>query len=122
MLRTGLLVTVFALVAGVAAAQSSMNRSSAIHGQWKNQARIAVAVNMFVEAPTDSSPQAIKAQEDARRTIYEIAAGECTLLLKVIAEDCRLENVNVNINRHHRPQQPDGFTVRGNMGFRVTLK
>jgi len=117
MLRTGLLIAAFALVATAGSAESSMNR-----GQWQNQVRVSVSVNMFVAAPTDSSPQALIAQENARRKVYEVATRECAVLLDAMASDCRLENVNVNINRYQNPQQPEGFTVGGNMTFRVTLK
>jgi len=117
MLRAGLLIAVFALVGSVASAQSNVNRT-----QWPNQVRVAVSVNLFVAAPTDASPQAVKAQEDARRKIYEIAGRECALLLEVIASDCRLENVNVNVSRYHSPPRAEGFNINGNMGFRVTLK
>lgn len=117
MLRTGLLLALFSLTASVASAETSMSR-----GQWKNQVRVTVAVNMFVSAPTDASPRALKAQEDARRKVYEVASGECAVLLDVMASDCWLETVNVNVNRYHNPQQPEGFTIAGNMTFRVTLK
>jgi hypothetical protein len=117
MLRTGVLIAAFMLAASAAPAESVMSR-----GQWQNQVRVSVSVNMFVLAPTDSSPQAIKAQEDARRKVYQIAIRECALLLDVVASDCWLENVNVNINRHHNPQQPEGFAIAGNMNFRIMLK
>jgi hypothetical protein len=117
MLRTAFLISVFALAASVASAQSSMSS-----GQRNNQLRVSLTVQIFVVAPTDSSPEALKAQEDARRKVYEIATRECALLLDVIASDCRLENVNVNVNRYHNPQQPQGFNINGSMNFRVTMK
>jgi hypothetical protein len=119
MLRTGFLILAFALAATAASAQSSSDR-----GQWRNQVRVSVAVNFFVAAPTDSSPQALKAQEEARRKVYEIAHRECAVLLDVMADDCRMENmnVNINVNRNYNPQMGDGFTIAGNMSFRVNTK
>jgi len=42
-----------------------------------------------------------------------------------IASDCRLESVNVNIQRVNQfgnQQRPDGFNVNGNISFRIVPK
>ena len=42
-----------------------------------------------------------------------------------IASDCRLESVNVNIQRINQfgnQQRPDGFNVNGNITFRIVPK
>ena len=88
--------------------------------------RIALAVNLFVPAPNDDSEQALKAQESGRRMIYELAAHECTLLLDVLASDCRLESINVNVQRlpgnQFGQQRVEGFNINGNVGFRIAPK
>jgi hypothetical protein len=122
MLRTGILIALFALGVGVASAQSTVSPPGMRRGQWHSQVHVSVNVNMFVAAPTDSSPQALKAQEEARRKIYEIASHECAVLLDVMASDCQLENVNVNVNRYYNPQQSEGFNISGSMRLRVTPK
>jgi hypothetical protein len=85
------------------------------------QVRIQVNVNFFVQGRSDESEASQQAQERARRIIYEMGARECTLLRDVIASDCRIESINVNISRQHG-QTPEGFQAGGNFAFRVTMK
>lgn len=65
---------------------------------------------------------AVKAQENARRVLYDSAGRECELLKAVIASECRLESVNVNMNRTYGNQQPEGFNANGSFAYRVMLK
>jgi hypothetical protein len=53
-----------------------------------------------------------------------MAAHECDVILEVLAKECRLEsiNVNVNANRHHNNNVAPGYQVNGNIGLRVVLK
>jgi hypothetical protein len=85
------------------------------------QVRVSVGVNMFVPL-TDGGEQAIKAQEDARRLVYDLAARECAILRDVLASECRLESINVNVQRNQFGQQKDGLNVNGNVGFRIVPK
>lgn len=119
MLRMGFLVLALALTATAASADTMTAR-----GQQYAPVHVSVAVNFYVNAPTDGSAAALKAQADARRTVYEAATHECAVLLDTMASDCRLEqlNVNINVNRNYNPQIGEGFTVSGNMRFIVTLK
>jgi hypothetical protein len=84
--------------------------------------RVQVTVNFFVAGPTNDSDASLQAQEHARRAIYQTAGRKCEALRATIAEECRLETANVTINRQWMPQQQEGFTVGGNLTFRVTLK
>ena len=88
----------------------------------KGDIRVNVGMSFFVVAPTDDSEAAIKAQEQARRVIYESAARECDVLRAAIASDCRLESISINVNRQYGNQIPQGFNVSGNFTFHVTLK
>jgi hypothetical protein len=90
------------------------------------QVRISIAVNLFAPSPDGNNDQALKVQEDPRRAIYDLAGHECAVLRDVLASDCRLESVNVNVQRLG-PQNPgqarnDGFNINGNMAFRVVPK
>jgi hypothetical protein len=90
------------------------------------QVRISIAVNLFAPSSDGTNEQALKVQEDARRAIYDLAGHECTILRDVLASDCRLESVNVNV-QHVGPQNfgqqhTDGFNVNGNIAFRVVPK
>jgi hypothetical protein len=50
-----------------------------------------------------------------------MAAHECELLRGVLAKDCRMESVTININRQFGQQQ-EGLTINGSMNFQITLK
>jgi hypothetical protein len=128
MMRACLIVALTAAFATAVAAQTIEIRT----GQQPappasvEQVRISLGVNMFVAAPTDTSDEALKAQEAGRRTIYDLAAHECAILRDVLASDCRLESVNVNIqrvgNQFGNQQRTEGFTVNGNIGLRIVPK
>jgi hypothetical protein len=40
----------------------------------------------------------------------------------VMARDCRLESVNVNLSRQQQQPQVVGYQVMGNMAYQITLK
>jgi hypothetical protein len=84
------------------------------------QVRLNVAMNFFVSGSADLNERGLRAHEQARRTKYQVGARECAVLQDTIASGCRMEAMNVNLNRHQN-QQPEGFTVSGNMTFRITL-
>ena len=83
--------------------------------------RVQLAINFFVPGPTNDGEEATKIRDRARRAIYEMAWRECTLLEDTIAAECRLESINVNLNRQ-AGQQTEGFTASGQLGFRIAPK
>ena len=83
--------------------------------------RVQVNVSFQVPGMAGDSEEAVKAQENARRTLYTVADRECALLKEIIATECRLEAVNVNVNRQRNPGQ-DQINANGSMTYRVTLK
>jgi hypothetical protein len=83
--------------------------------------RIQAAVNSFFPGPTGDSDDALKLRERIRRSIYEMAAGECGLVQQVLAKTCWLESINVNLNRQPSGQV-DGYSASGNFVLRITLK
>lgn len=91
-------------------------------GELRSEVRIQVNMNFFVTAQTGDPEAAMKAQENARRVLYDSAGRECELLKAVIASECRLESVNVNMNRTYGNQQPEGFNANGSFAYRVLLK
>jgi hypothetical protein len=88
----------------------------------EGQVRIQSSINFFVAGPSGDGDEAQKLRERARRIVYEMAARECDLLREVLAKDCRMEQVNVNIGRQFGQQQQEGYTVNGSMNFQITLK
>jgi hypothetical protein len=94
-------------------------------GRQDGSVKIQSTLNFFVPGPTGDSEEAHKLREKARRMIYETAARECDLLKETLAKDCRLENINSNINTNRQygsAQQQEGFTINGSMSFQITLK
>lgn len=83
--------------------------------------RIQVSVNLFFPGPSGDGDEAMKSRERARRAVYELAAGECSLVADVLAKTCRLESVSVNINRQPTGQT-EGYMAGGNFVLRATLK
>ena len=82
--------------------------------------RIQVTINLFFPGPTGESEEAVKLRERVRRSVYEMAANECPLVEQVLAKTCRLDSVNVSLNR--QAGQLEGYTAGGNFTLRVTLK
>ena len=124
MLRKYLLSALVAVFATAASAQTIVvNPRQSMAPVSAEQIRITVGVNTFVPAPADNGEEALKAQEAGRRMIYELAAHECAILLDVLASECRLESVNVNVqrsgNRFGNQGAPEGFNVNGNIGYRI---
>lgn len=92
----------------------------------ENMVRVQNSLSFFIPGPTGDSDEAQKLREKAQRTIYEMAGHECDVLRQVLAKDCRLESVNVNVNaanvRQFNQQQPEGLNVNGSMSLQINLK
>jgi hypothetical protein len=123
MLRT--FATIMFVIAGALAVRAEttivVNPKDRPMTMGAEQVRVSVGINMFV-AVTDGGEQAIKAQEDARRVVYDLAARECAVLRDALASECHLESINVNVQRNQFGQQRDGLNVNGNVGFRIVPK
>jgi hypothetical protein len=123
MLRTS--VTIMFVIAGALAVHAEttivVNPKDRPMMTGAEQVRVSVGINMFVPV-TDGGEQAIKAQEDARRVVYDLAARECAVLRDALASECHLESINVNVQRNQFGQQRDGLNVNGNVGFRIVPK
>lgn len=93
-----------ALLLGVSAASAQTAVVGVAQGRVQlaamgEQVRVSLSINMFVPTPEDEGAQALKAQEDGRKMIYEAATRECETLRATIASDCRLESININVQR-----------------------
>jgi hypothetical protein len=82
--------------------------------------RITVGVSTFAAAPNGDGDQALKAQEDGRRIIYDIAGRECAIMREVLASDCHLESININVqrvgvNRNFNEPKGEGFNSNGSI-------
>ncbi len=121
MMRALVVASLLIDLSGSANAQQSTVSRAAFPSQ-QDGVRVHVNINVFVPAPMDDSQAVIKAQEQTRRALYESAGRECEILRATIASDCRLESINVNMNRYSSPKRQEGFNASGGFGYRVTLK
>jgi hypothetical protein len=87
----------------------------------RREIRVQVSLNLFFAGPTGESEDAVKLRDRVRRSIYEMVAGECTLVEQVLAKTCRLESANISISRQPGGQI-EGYMAGGNFVLRVTLK
>jgi|SRR5436190_24149021 hypothetical protein len=116
-----------ALAAGLiltfAASATAQTVGQAPGQRQESTVRIQNNFNFFVAAPSDDSEEAQRLRERARRLVYELAARECTILLEVLAKECRLETVSSSVNRQqYNAQQPAGFTINGSMNLVISMK
>lgn len=113
------------LAATLAFCPSGVLAQDASHGasaeRREEPIRIQVNINLFFAGPSGESEEAVKLRERARRSVYEMAAGECAVVEQVLAKTCRLESVGVNINRQSGGQA-EGYMAGGNFVLRATLK
>jgi hypothetical protein len=110
------------ILAGTASAQNIVIQPRVGTADSKGEVRVQVNMTFFVPGPTNDSDASVQAQEKARRVLYDRAAHECEVLKASLASECRLESVNVNVNRNYGGGQTEGFNANGNFAFKVTLK
>ncbi len=125
MKRIILTVALFALLplapASAPALAQSLRPERIAFGPRTETARVQISLQIFVPGQNDDSEAAEKLRERARRLVYDMAGKECAVLRTVIAEDCQLQNVSVNINRQQNRNEV-GFYVHGTVSYRITPK
>jgi hypothetical protein len=123
-LKSAILVGAVMLLAGSAHAQIGRIQLNS-GAQQENAVRVQSGINLFIPGPTGEGDEAQKLRDKAQHAVYEMAGRECDLLREVLAKDCRLESVTVNINanaRQYNQQQPEGLSVSGAINLQITLK
>jgi hypothetical protein len=118
-------IVLAALAGGGASAQSPSERvvieRRGTTARQDGMVRIQMSVQLFMPGPTDDGEEAEKQRERARRALYSLASKECDVLRETIANECRLEAINVTLNRQGGGQT-QGYAVNGAMTFQITLK
>jgi hypothetical protein len=94
---------------------------SLVQQRGSEMVRVQVGINLFIPAPAEGE-EADRIRDRARRNIYEFAQRECDILRDVLARECRLEAINVNVNRQMGANTPQGFNVNGQITLQVALK
>lgn len=122
MRRSILLAIPFTLLLSAASAQTVIvNRPPTPEGSRGGEVRVQVSMNFFVPGAVNASDESFDAQERVRKSMYERANKECEVLKAALASECRLEAININVNRQYG-QQMEGFNANSNMTYKVTLK
>jgi hypothetical protein len=91
----------------------------------ENMVRVQNNISFFLAGPTGDGDEAQKLRDKAQRSVYEMAGRQCDLLREILAKDCRMESVNVNVNANNRQfnqKQTEGLNVNGTMSLQITLK
>ena len=125
-LKNALVVSVAVFLASPVVAQ---NRIIVEQGnkapRQENMVRVQNNISFFIARPTGDGDEAQKLRDKAQRSVYEMAGRQCDLLREILAKDCRMESVNVNVNANNRQfnqQQTEGLNVNGTMSLQITLK
>jgi hypothetical protein len=103
------------------AAQAQM-QPTLVQQRGSDLVRVQVSINLSMPAPASEGEEADRIRDRARRSIYEFAQRECDILRDVLARECRLEAINVNVMRQTGTNMPQGFNVNGQITLQVALK
>ena len=117
----------FALVLAVAAlALTQLPGAAAAQSMPFPPERVVnVSVNFSTQVPLpDLSEAAIaESQKSGRLSLYRLARDECAVMKSVIAEACRLTNMNISTQiQNYNNQNPVMLYVSGNANFTISLK
>jgi hypothetical protein len=100
---------------------TTLGASAQSNQERRDTVRVQVSVSYTLPVPAGEDG-ALKVQEDARRALYLVADKECALLRETIAAECKIENINVNVNRVRHIPNPETITANASMTYRVQLK
>lgn len=116
-----LLALISAALAQPAAGLRPYEPSSSPHDATQS-VRVSIGFNVSLRA--SRKDQALKAQEQLRRMIYDLASHECSLLRDIVASDCKLEIINVSADRTPGADktQPESINFFASANFLIIPK
>ena len=83
--------------------------------------RISIGMNFMLTGVGDPIADDAKLREKTRRNVYQIALRECELIIEMIASECRIETININLNRNN-PQSLESVNVNATIALRASPK
>jgi hypothetical protein len=126
MMRLAVISTLLVLGAGVAVAQDNTVRMTIPQSPPLPADQVRVTISMGLAVPgAPVGDRALEAQGQARRKAYELAAHECVALRDTIADECRVESMNVNVNGYgnrYSGSSSDNVWVALSATYRIKLK
>jgi len=84
--------------------------------------RVQAQVNLFLPGTVLGSIQEQESvSKNARSAIYEIAAQECQVLIKIFKADCKLVSVNTtsNVQVRFQGQGNEGISATGTLSYEL---
>ncbi len=114
-----LAATTLALITVLPASATSLTMP--LHGA--QVVNVSVGFNTRLPLADLSDATLAASQKAGREFIYRLARDECAVLKTIIAETCRLTNLNVSTQiQHHNNQNPVMLHINGNANFSIGLK
>ncbi len=86
---------------------------------------VNVSVNFSTQVPLPDLSEAavVESQKSGRLSLYRLARDECEVMKSVIAEACRLTNMNISTQiQNYNNQNPVMLYVNGSANFTISLK
>ena len=116
-----------ALLAGLALAPAAAPAEATMMTPYggAQPVNVNVSFNSYVPLADLDEAAVNAAQKAAREHLYRLGREECALLKAVIAETCRLTNLNVNTQvqqQYHNNVPRPQLYINGSAGFSITLK
>ncbi len=109
------------LVLAPGAAPAEATIMALAHGS--QPVNVNVGFNTQVPLPDLSEETLAAAQRAGREYVYRLGREECRLLKEIIAETCRLTNLNINTQiQQHNNAQPPRLHINGNANVTIGLK
>lgn len=82
--------------------------------------RVSVGLNFMLTGISDLIGDDAKLRDRTRRNVYQMALKECEMLLEMIASECRIETININLNRNS--QSTDSINANATVVLRAVQK
>jgi hypothetical protein len=84
--------------------------------------RIQVQMNISQRVMGDGAEAQRRVEETVRRSLYEAAMNECTVITSVLKGVCRLASLNVNSNTQERNESAYFVNGNANGGYEITAQ
>lgn len=82
--------------------------------------RVNIGMNFMLTGVSDPIGDDARLRDRTRRNVYQMALKECDLLLELLASECRIEAISINLNRNL--QAADSINVSASVALRVIQK
>lgn len=119
-IRLALYLPAMIAVAVPSFAQQLPDRNGNVFGNKRPPGSITIQSTVSMSIPVEGAGDANAQIASGQKAFYELAAGQCGLILGVLADECQIATINSNadLSRNGRAE----VIVRGTVSMAVTLK